>query len=69
MSGEDVHEEQIRHLEKSDEDQWEHITTLETTMSKRVPIWVTIVLMAMSAMTGSAFTFATMIMRLPHGTP
>ncbi len=64
-----VHEEQIKHLEKSDEDQWDHITGLETALRKLVPIWTTVVLMTMSAITGSALTFAGMILRLPHGTP
>ncbi len=59
----DIHSgclESIKNLEKSDNSQWEHINTIEKTLPKLVPVWVTIVLMVSSALTGSALTFAAM---------
>jgi hypothetical protein len=53
----------IDNLKKSDKSQWEHITTLEEKVGKLVPVWITIILMAMSALTGSALTFAGMILK------
>ena len=58
-----VQDEQILNLQKSDGDQWEHITGLEKALRRLVPVWTTVVLMAMSALTGSAMTFAGMIIK------
>ncbi len=58
-----VHTEQISQLKQSDTDQWEHITGLEKALTKLVPVWTTVVLMALSAITGSALTFAGMIIK------
>ncbi len=58
-----VAETEITNLKSSDTDQWEHITRLEKALSRLVPVWTTVVLMAMSAMTASALTFAAMILR------
>ncbi len=54
---------EIINLKASDTDQWDHITRLEKALSRLVPVWTTVVLMAMSAMTASALTFAAMILR------
>ena len=59
-----VHTEQITQLKESDNDQWEHINGLEKALHRLVPVWTTVVLMAMSAITGSALTFAGMIIKL-----
>lgn len=59
----DVHEQQIKQLEKDTDEQWTHINDVEKSLRKLVPIWTTIVLMVMSAVTGSALTFAGMIVR------
>ncbi len=64
MADNAVQDEQITQLKESDKDQWTHINGLEKAMRKLIPIWVTVVLMAMSAVTGSALTFAGMIIRL-----
>jgi len=56
-----VHENRLETLERSDEDQWTQINQLRDKIGKLVPIWTTIVLMAMSAMTASALTFAGMM--------
>ena len=56
-------EKSIENLEKSDKDQWEEINGLKKALTRLVPVWTTIVLMAMSALTGSALTFAGMIIR------
>ena len=53
----------IANLKKSDSDQWDHITNIEKALSKLVPIWVSIVLMVSSFITGCALTAAGMIMR------
>jgi hypothetical protein len=55
--------ESIINLKKSDVEQWEHITKIEAILPKLVPVWVTIILMVMSALTGSALTFAGMIFK------
>ena len=55
--------DQIAQLRKSDDEQWEHINKVENALRKLVPIWTTVVLMAMSALTGSALTFAGMIIK------
>ena len=44
-------------------DQWGHINKLEEMMRKLVPVWTTIVLRVMSGLTGSALTFAGMIIK------
>ena len=59
----DVQAEQISQLKESDNTQWEHITGLEKAIQRLVPVWTTIVLMVMSGVTGSALTFAGMIMK------
>ena len=59
-----VSESKISTLEQSDSNQWSEINKLRELMRKLVPIWTTIVLMAMSAVTGSALTFAGMIIRV-----
>jgi len=57
-------ETEVDTLKKSDDDQWTAINELRRFMHKLVPIWVTIVLMAMSFLTGGALTFASLIMRM-----
>jgi len=59
----DIHETKIERLEKDTTDQWLHINNLEETVRKLVPIWTTVVLMVMSGLTGSALTFAGMIIK------
>ena len=59
----DVHDEQITQLKTSDSDQWEHINNLESALHKLVPVWTALVLMVMSGLTGSALTFAGMIIK------
>jgi len=58
-----VHTERINRLVKDTDEQWMHINKLEELMRKLVPVWTTIVLMVMSGLTGSALTFAGMIIR------
>jgi hypothetical protein len=58
-----VAETEITNLKASDANQWGRITRLEKALSRLVPVWTTVVLMAMSAMTASALTFAAMILR------
>ena len=58
-----VHEEQITQLRKSNDDQWEHINGLEKAFRNFVPIWTTVVLTVMGALTGSALTFAGMMVK------
>ncbi len=53
----------VDNLEKSDEQQWEEINGLKKMLSKYVPAWVTLILMVMSGITGSALTFAGMIIK------
>jgi len=59
----DIHETKIARLEKDTTDQWTHINKIEDMMRKLVPVWTTVVLMVMSGLTGSALTFAAMIMK------
>lgn len=51
--------------------QWSAITTLrnklDEIMRKWIPLWVTVVLMIMSGVTGSALTFAGMIIKFSNG--
>ena len=58
-----VNEEAIITLKKSDKEQWDAINELRRFMHKFVPIWTTVILMAMSAVTASALTFAGMILK------
>jgi len=53
----------IENLEKNDVDQWVHINKIEAALPRLVPVWVAIVLMMMSGLTGSALTFAGMIIK------
>ena len=55
--------EAIENLKKSDEEQWDHINKIEEVLPKLLPLWVTVVLMIMSGLTGSALTFAGMIIK------
>lgn len=48
-------------------EQWRHINSIEDRLPKLVPIWVTIVLTVMGALTGSALTFAGMMLRFTGG--
>jgi len=56
--------EAIENLKKSDKQQWEHIDIIESKLPKLLPVWVTVILMVMSGLTGSALTFAGMIIKL-----
>jgi len=56
-------DEAIENLKKSDEEQWGHINKIEEVLPKLLPLWVTVVLMIMSGLTGSALTFAGMIIK------
>jgi len=58
-----VHAEKLRQLESSDREQWQHINRWNETIRKYVPVWTTIVLMIMSCLTGSALTFAGMMLK------
>ena len=62
-SGHSGHVEAIKTLQASDKDQWTHINKIEAALPKLVPVWVTVVLMVMSAVTASALTFAGMWMK------
>lgn len=55
--------ESLKNLKISDEKQWTVIDKIEAALPKLVPVWVTIILMVMSGLTGSALTFAGMIMK------
>ena len=59
-----VVETEIDTLKKSDDDQWNAINEIRQYMRKLIPVWVTLVLMAMSAVTASALTFAGMAIRM-----
>jgi hypothetical protein len=59
-----IAETEISTLLKSDDDQWSAINQIREYMRKLVPIWVTVVLMVASAVTGSALTFASMVIRM-----
>lgn len=58
-----IAETEINTLIKSDDEQWTAINQIREFMRKLVPIWVTVTLMVMSAITGSALTFAGMIIK------
>jgi len=51
----------ISNLQISGRDLWSHVNAIEAALPKLVPIWVTITLTIMGALTGSALTFAGMI--------
>ena len=57
-------ETEVSNLKDSDGDQWAEINKIREFMRKLIPVWVTVVLMAMSAITGSALTFAGMIIKM-----
>ncbi len=57
-------ETEVSNLKDSDGGQWVEINKIREFMRKLVPIWVTVTLMAMSAITGSALTFAGMIIKM-----
>ena len=57
-------ETEVDNLKKSDDDQWTAISDLRKFMQKLVPVWTTIVLMVMSAVTASALTFAGMLIKM-----
>lgn len=59
-----VVETEIETLKKSDDDLWSAINEIRQYMRKLIPVWVTLVLMAMSAVTASALTFAGMAIRM-----
>ena len=59
-----VIETEVGTLKKSDNDQWSAINEIRQYMRKLIPVWVTLVLMAMSAVTASALTFAGMAIRM-----
>ncbi len=50
-------------LKNSDSDQWKAINEIRLFMRKLIPIWTATVLMAASFITGSALTFAGMIIK------
>ena len=59
-----INETEINTLKKSDNNQWGAIEDLRQFMRKLVPVWTTIVLMTMSAITASALTFAGMLIKM-----
>jgi hypothetical protein len=56
----------IENLKNSEKDQWTHITAIETALPRLVPIWITIVLTVMGALTGSSLTFAAMMLKFAN---
>ena len=59
-----INETEVENLKASDEKQWETINDLQKFMRKLVPIWVTVVLTVMGTVTGSALTFAGMVIKM-----
>lgn len=59
-------ETEVGTLVKSNDEQWAAINRIREFMRKLVPIWVTIILMTMSAITASALTFAGMLIRISN---
>lgn len=53
----------IESLQHGETEQWEHINKIEAALPKLVPVWVTIALTVMGAVTGSALTFAGMMFK------
>jgi len=62
-----VHTEAIDNLKKDTANQWSAITSLRSRldelMRKWIPVWVAVVLMAMSGVTASALTALGMVVR------
>ena len=58
-----INETEIGNLKDSDEKQWSSINKMQEFMRKLVPVWVTVVLTAMGMITGSALTFAGMMIK------
>jgi hypothetical protein len=58
-----IHTERIERLMKETDEQWTHINKLEDVVQKLIPAWIALVLMVMSGVTGSALTFAGMIIK------
>ena len=56
-----IHESRITRNEEDILKIWEKMTYLERALARLIPVWVALVLMAMSALTGSALTFASMM--------
>jgi len=56
-------ESEVVNLKDSDKEQQSEINRIREFMRKLIPIWVATVLMAMSAVTASALTFAGMIIK------
>jgi len=59
-----IAEKAIENIETNDRQQWDAINELRRFMHKLIPVWVTVVLMAMSAVTASALTFAGLITKI-----
>ena len=59
-----VMEKSVMILEKDNSKQWTQIDDLRKYMQKLVPVWTAMVLMAMSAVTASALTFAGMMIKI-----
>ena len=63
-------ETEVDNLKGSDTDQWSAINRLkekfDLLMRKWVPVWVTVVLTVMGTITGSALTFAGMIIKFAN---
>jgi len=59
----EVHGEQISQLRTSDDRQWIKLNEHDSLFRKYVPLWTTVILMVSSALTGSALTFAGMIIK------
>lgn len=59
-----IAETEINNLKTSDNEQWDAINEIRRFMHKLVPVWVTVVLMVMSAVTASALTFAGMLIKI-----
>ena len=53
----------IKNLVESDKRQWVKLNEHDGLFRKYVPIWVTVVLTVMGGVTGSALTFAGMIIK------
>ncbi len=58
-----VIESEVDTLKKSNDEQWGAINDIRLFMRKLIPIWTATVLMAASFITGSALTFAGMVIK------
>lgn len=58
-----VHAEQISTLKDNDNKQWTKLNEHDGLFRRYVPIWTTVVLTVMGTLTGSALTFAGMIIK------